>query len=139
MKKLLTIILLSVSFLGYAQSPEFFGGIEYFPKNSIKVKQDYNQIIYDRGDLNLLVGIRYNPIDILELKLQTDTYMNPNTLFSYTPVAAEYRASITVQVSKKVRVSINHACFHPLQTDKKEIVVKKYGGYTKISLTYNMK
>ena len=139
MKKLLIAILFCISFIATAQTPEFFGGIEYFPKNSIKVKQDYNQIIYDRGDLNLLVGIRYNPIDILELKLQTDTFMNPNSLLSYTPVAAEYKASITVQVSKKVRVSINHACFHPLQTDKKEIVVKKYGGYTKLSLTYNMK
>ena len=139
MKKILIAVLFCISFTVNAQSPEFFGGIEYFPKNSIKVKQGYNQIIYDRGDLNLLVGVRYNPIKVLELRLQTDTFMNPNTLFSYTPVGAEYKASITVQVSNKVKVSINHACFHPLQTDKKEIVVKKYGGYTKISVTYNMK
>jgi len=125
MKKILIAILFCISFTATAQTPEFFGGIEYFPKNSIKVKQGYNQIIYDRGDLNLLVGVRYNPIKILELKLQTDTYMNPNSLFSYTPVEAEYRASISVQVSKKVRVSIVHACFHPLETDRKEIVVKK--------------
>jgi len=72
--------------MGYAQAPEFFGGIEYFPKNSIKVKDDYNQIIYDRGDLNLLVGVRYSPIKNLELRLRTDTYMNPNSLLKYTPV-----------------------------------------------------
>ena len=148
MKTLLFFLLLLVNFSGSAQKtgPEFFSGVEYFTSNKIKLSEllpattgmDSHHIIYDGGEINLIVGIRYSPVKFLEAGIKTDTYMNFNSVFSYSPVSASYTASMKLLVSKMVNIKVEHACFHPLDVDGR-IHNKLLGGYTKFGIYWNMK
>jgi len=145
MKKLLLLFLLVPSLL-FAQKPEFFAGIEYYTSNQIILEQPsedsykhYDNILtYNAGELNLLIGVRYSPIKNLELKIRTDTYTDINTISCYSPVNAEYKVSAKYKILPKINLSVEHACFHPIESANR-IEIIKHGGYTKFSLMYNLK
>lgn len=144
MKKLYSILFLVLSaYVANAQKAQAYGGVEYFTSNSIRLqtvsmRSLYDtQITHDNGQMNMMLGLRYYPMKWVFAYMDTQTFMNPLTVTKYNPVQSFYTVRAGVRYDK-FKLKIEHACYHPMNTDSKISKTELSGGYTKIGVYFNM-
>lgn len=134
MKRLIVIIGLFLCVNGYAQLKPF-AGVEYFTNNQEILKGWGRRMDYHQGDLAMIYGIGYH-IKGFEAKTSATTLMYLDELASYTPTHTEFKISGGYRL-KEFSIKVEHMCLHPLETFQK-IPVKKFAGYTKVGIYWNM-
>jgi ribosomal protein L31 len=53
-----------------------------------------------------------------------------------TPVQAVFTVGASYKICDKVKLSIEHNCYHPVYTDNMKVIPLLYGGKTEITLSY---
>lgn len=134
MKHLILFTLLAISLSAQGQFKPF-AGVELFSKNEEVFKTWNREVKYEAGDLSLIYGLKYQ-LKNLELKTSANTLMYIDELASYTPTHSEFKVSAKYRL-KQFSVKIEHMCLHPLETFK-QIPVRKFAGYTKLGVYWNV-
>lgn len=143
--KLFLFVLMLMSLPAIGQKVQTYGGVEYYTNNKIRL-QTYDQscffgstmreITHDNGQMNMIIGLRYNPIDWVFAYIDTQTFLNPLKVTRYDPVQSFYTIGAGIKYDK-FKLKIEHACYHPSRTSGKTRT-ELYGGYTKLGLYFNM-
>jgi len=142
MKKLI-LILVSVlcTFTSYSQVKIIQGAeMEYNFSSKLRLRE-YTffgplSIDYHRPPIaaKYRIGVLYHKFSF---NTYTSIYMFKGRGFQFNPGLAIFKANLSYQVSNKIKVSLQHACIHPIISDNTEYVTKVYGGNTCIKISYN--
>lgn len=148
-KKLILFSLLILSFIQVSkgQRVRFYGGMEYYPQNSAKIRQDlqiggklYDILLsYRGGDYSIEMGAEYNPYNQICVYSSVYTEMDAISLLKWAPVNGRYTIGAKYKF-KMFEFGIEHSCYHPIRVyEYKETDPQMYGGYTKFSIKFSTK
>lgn len=125
----------------------FYGGIDYYPQNSTKIREDrqigdklYDILLSCRGgDYALRIGAEHNPYDEIYVYSSIRTEMNAIKIDKWNPVRVDYTIGVKYKW-KILEFGIEHECYHPISVyEYKETEARIYGGYTKFSISFSTK
>ena len=134
---LLTLISISVS-AQFKFIPK--GSIEYSPYHAFKIKEfnsDHGRAYYF-SPLSTQMGFEVSYKNKISVYTNQILYMDINSISSYQPTLGEWFIGVTYSPLPKVKFKIEHLCVHPIKTDVRTDQKSLYGGYNKISVSYNM-
>lgn len=82
------------------------------------------------------LGFTITAWDRLTIGGSIENYQDVNTIVSYRPYQADYKARISLRVIDGVTLAVDHECDHPVESDARlPDSVRLYGHSTCISLT----
>jgi len=90
----------------------------------------------NNGNFRIRIGANYD-FKHFNLYFDQNIYMNKAKNISFQPLQAEWFTGINIKVYKKIRVSYEHLCIHPIISNNTfNSQHKIYGGYNMFSISY---
>ena len=137
MKKIISLILFLLCFVDiYSQN------IKLYPKIALSYGEENYKIINDVSwectdrlpNLNVRAGLeaKYKNISVY----YDNKFWFKATSIPCTPVQAVFTVGASYEIGNKIKISIEHNCYHPMYTDNMKVIPLLYGGKTEITLSY---
>ena len=116
------------------------GSIDYYPRYAIKVKESPSSRgqAYYFSPISTQVGAELEYKKYASIYMHQVLFMDFNSIAKYQPTLGEWFVGVKLHPIDKVTISVEHVCIHPIRTDTPNDRKCLYGGYNKISVSYNM-
>ena len=136
MKKFIIIIILLISVNSYAQQ------IKLYPKIALSYGYENYEIINDMSwkcidklpNFNVRAGLeaRYKNLSVY----YDNKFWFKARKIPCTPVQAVFTVGVSYKICDKIKLSVEHNCYHPIYTDNMKVIPLLYGGKTEITISY---
>jgi hypothetical protein len=93
-----------------------------------------NHITYNLPDINVRTGLEYR-YKFLSVFYDNQFWCVPFQHGAFTPQEVHFSLGVSANITKKIKVTVMHTCWHPINTSG-EKHVSLYGGNETITLSY---
>lgn len=113
--------------------------LDYYPKHSIKITQgNLLNTIYSYSPISMQIGGELKYKNLASVYIHQQVFMKPKAINKYQPTLAKWFFGCTLKIIDNLHLKYEHLCIHQIKTDLPSDNVGLFGGYDKISLSYNM-